>query len=82
MPAVSLQFGGNKCHVARGGTSVPAGKTNDPDGSPLEGWYLPCGLFLPSRTFPSGPLQRLGVAEPECKPESQFAAKPPKVAVS
>src|SRR5713101_7260922 len=34
-------------------------KTNDPDGSPLEDWYRPCGLFLPFRTFPSGPSQRV-----------------------
>lgn len=38
--------------------SSPA-KTNDPDGSPLENWYRPCGQFLPSRTFPSGPSQRV-----------------------
>ena len=59
------------------GTTVPAAKINDPDGSPLESWYLPCGMFLPSRTFPSGPLPTLRVVLFERKSESQFAAKPP-----
>jgi hypothetical protein len=52
-------------------------KKSDPDGSPLESWYLPCGMFLPSRTFPSGPLPTLRAVVFERKSESQFAAKPP-----
>src|SRR5260370_11276230 len=51
------------------GTSVPTANKNDPDGSPLENWYLPCGLFLPSRTFPSGPLPRVGMTGLERKPQ-------------
>src|SRR6266404_6277819 len=62
------------------GTTVPTAKTNDPDGSPLKSWYLPCGMFLPSRTFPSGPLPTVSVTQLERKPESQFAANPPSVA--
>src|SRR5712692_3866061 len=61
--------------LARGTSGVPTrsvgaprGKKSDPDGSPLENWYLPCGLFLFSRTFPSGPLPRLGTAGVERKP--------------
>src|SRR5260370_7111059 len=50
------------------GTSVPTANKSDPDGSPLENSYLPCGLFLLSRTFPSGPLPRLGTAGLERKP--------------
>jgi len=56
-------------------------KCNDPDGSPLENRYLPCGLFLPSRTFPSGPRGRVCGPAEECKSESQFAAKPLEVAI-
>jgi hypothetical protein len=51
-------------------------KRNDPDGSPLENWYLPCGLFLPSRTFPSGPSPTVRVTILERNTESQFAANP------
>src|SRR6266851_2738324 len=52
----------------RRGHLSPPRKKSDPDGSPLENWYLPCGLFLLSRTFPSGPLPRLGTAGLERKP--------------
>ena len=48
--------------------------TNGPDGSPLEDWYWPCGLFLPFRTFPSGPFQTVKADLERCKSESQFAA--------
>src|SRR5712692_4172155 len=52
----------------RRGHLSPPRKQSDPDGSPLKNWYLPCGLFLFSRTFPSGPLPRLGTAVVERKP--------------
>src|SRR6202011_2262048 len=65
-----------------GGPSPPhPRKKSDPDGSPLESWYRPCGLFLPSRTFPSGPFTTLVWPRVQRKPESQFAANPPYVAL-
>ncbi len=50
------------------------GNGNGPDGSPLEDRYWPCGLFLPFRTFPSGPLQTVMPPYQQRKGESQFAA--------
>src|ERR1700694_1406516 len=57
-------------------------KTNDPDGSPLECWYLPCGLFLLSRTCPSGPSQTVEGPARKRNTESQFAAKRSSVAAT
>src|SRR6266478_4317524 len=54
--------------LACGGDICPTANKSDPDGSPLKNWYLPCGLFLLSRTFPSGPLPRLETAVVERKP--------------
>jgi hypothetical protein len=50
------------------------GKKNDPDGSPLGNWYLPCGLFLLPRTFLSGPSPTVRWLAFKRNPESQFAA--------
>src|SRR5487761_1129752 len=46
------------------GDQRPDLKCNDPDGSPLERWYRPCGLFLLSRTCPSGPRPTLKALTP------------------
>ena len=56
------------------------GNRNGPDRSPLEDRYRPCGLFLPFRTFPSGPLQTVRADLSQCKSESQFAANQSVVA--
>jgi glc operon protein GlcG len=56
------------------------GNRNGPDGSPLEDRYWPCGLFLPCRTFPSGPLQTVKAHLQHRKSESQFAANQSVVA--
>src|SRR5207253_11188322 len=56
-------------------------KCNDPDGSPLENRYLPCGLFLPSRTFPSGPRGRVCGPAAESKYECMLDAKRLEVAI-
>jgi hypothetical protein len=64
-----------------GRDEVPPQK-NDPDGSPLEGRDLPCGLFLPPRTCPSGPWSTLKSNVQKRKTESQFAANLSEVAMA
>ena len=45
---IASKCGGAPSMAAIVSTGKPCGwQRNDPDGSPLEEWHRPCGLFLP-----------------------------------